>query len=201
MPYLQRNPKRNLQHHPRRYSQRHPQRYPLPHGGSAVTAQSKHGDSAVKGYPRWFVPALVGLLALMLASGLLLAPTTVALRTDWPVPWRLSGAGRLLCAALHAAAGFALLLLTGALWGLHMRSGWRRRQQRASGLSLGLLMLLLAATAVAIYYAGDERTGAVAALLHLGLGVALVVPFGWHWWHGRRAALTRALLAAMEGAK
>jgi len=141
----------------------------------------------VKGYPNWFVPALLGALLLMFVTGLLLAPTTLALRADIAVPWRLPGSGRVLCAALHAAGGFALMLLVGALWSVHMRSGWRRRQQRTSGLVIGLMLLTLAATAIIVYYTGDESAGPAAALLHLGVGVALAAPFGWHWLRGRSA--------------
>jgi hypothetical protein len=143
------------------------------------------------GYPRWFVPALVGALVLMFGSGLLLAPTTLTMRLDLALPWRLPGSARVLTAALHAAGGFALLLLVGALWSVHMRSGWRRRQQRASGLVLGLMLLGLTVSALGVYYAGEESLGMAAALLHLGLGVALAAPFGWHWVHGRRAMRTR----------
>lgn len=146
------------------------------------------------GYPRWFVPALLAAMLLMLLTGVLLAPTTLALRLDWAVSWRLPGAARVLTAALHAAGGFALLLQMGALWSMHMRSGWRRRQQRASGLLLGLLLLGLALTALGVYYAGDESLGTAAALLHLGLGALLAVPFGWHWMHGRRAVRARRAL-------
>jgi len=139
-------------------------------------------------YPKWFLPSLLGTLLLMLASGLLLAPTTLSLRAEWALPWRLPGAGRVPVAALHAAGGFVLMLLMGALWSLHMRSGWRRRRQRASGSMLGGLLLALALSAVAIYYLGDEALGNWAAGLHLVLGLTLVGPLGWHWLHGHRAA-------------
>lgn len=141
----------------------------------------------MKGYPRWFVPLLVGALLLMLGTGLLLTPTTLALRTEFALPWRLPGPGRVLVAALHAAGGFMLLLVVGALWSVHMRSGWRRHRQRASGLLVGVLLLVLTASAIAVYYIGDETLGTVAALVHLGVGLVLVGPFGWHWVHGRRA--------------
>jgi len=141
----------------------------------------------MKGYPPWFVPVLVGTLLLMFVTGMLLAPTTLVLRAEFALPWRLPGSGRVLTAALHAAGGFMLMLLVGALWSVHMRSGWRRREQRASGLVLGTLLLVLAASAVAVYYLGDEVLGMAAALIHLGAGVALAGPFGWHWLHGRRA--------------
>jgi len=141
----------------------------------------------MKGYPGWFVPALMTGLLLLLATGLLLAPTTLALRVDVDMPWRLPGSGRIAMAALHAASGFALMLLAGALWAVHMRSGWRRRQQRTSGLIVSGLLLILAASAVAVYYLGDDSLAMAAALTHLGAGLALVGPVGWHWLHGRRA--------------
>lgn len=150
----------------------------------------------MKGYPRWFVPALLSALLLMFATGLLLAPGTLTQHTGIEIPWRLPATARVWLAALHAAGGFALMLLLGALWSVHMRAGWRRRQQRASGLLLGLMMLLLAISAVAIYYLGDEALGSTAALLHLANGIALAAPFGWHWLRGRR---TRS--QALEGAR
>ena len=140
----------------------------------------------MKGYPGWFLRTLVAALLLVFVTGLLLAPTTLALRGELDLPWRLPGSGRVLTAALHAAGSFALLLLMGALWSVHMRSGWRRRRQRASGLVLGLMLLVLAASAVAVYYLGDDTLGAVSSFLHLGTGLALAAPFGWHWVHGRR---------------
>lgn len=134
----------------------------------------------MKGYPRWFLPVLLSTLLLMFASGLLLAPTTLALRLDWPQAWRVPGSGRIAVAALHAGGGFALMLLVGALWSIHMRVRWQQRRQRASGLILGGLMLLLPLTAVAVYYLGDDGLGTAAALLHLGAGLAMAGPFLWH---------------------
>jgi hypothetical protein len=139
----------------------------------------------MKGYPEWFVPVLVGTVLLMFATGLLLAPTTLALRASLAMP-RLPGAGRIAMAALHAAAGFALMLLLGALWAVHIRSGWRRRKQRTSGLMLGGALLVLAASALGVYYISDESLSGAAAFIHLGVGVALAGPFGWHWLRGRR---------------
>ena len=142
----------------------------------------------MKGYPGWFLAAVLGTLLLMFVSGCVLAPTTLVMRFDTDVPWRLPTDGRVLVAAMHAAAGFLAVMLLGSLWTVHMRSNWRRKRQRASGATLGVLLLLLAASAVAIYYAGDGDLGAAASLLHLGAGLAFAVPFGWHWAHARRAA-------------
>lgn len=141
----------------------------------------------MKGYPRWFLPALLGAMLLMFVTGVLLAPTTLMLKAELALPWHLPSSARVLTAALHAAGGFTLMLLVGALWSLHMRAGWRRNRQRGSGAVLGVMLLVLAVSAVAVYYLGDETLGATAALIHLGTGLALALPFGWHWVHGHRA--------------
>lgn len=154
----------------------------------------------MKGYPRWFLLALVATLLAILASGLLLAPTTLTMRAEIDVAWRLPAAARLLVVALHTAAGFATLLLVGAIWSVHMRSGWRRRKHRASGLALALALVLLGASAVGIFYFADETLAAVAAFLHLALGIALVGQFGWHWARGRRSHRHHAAPVAAEPA-
>ncbi|MES2318467.1 MAG: hypothetical protein V4631_13340 [Pseudomonadota bacterium] len=141
----------------------------------------------MKGYPRWFLATLVGTLLVILASGLLLAPTTLMTRADVDVAWRLPAAARVTMAALHTAAGLATMLLIGALWSVHMRSGWRRRKHRASGLTLALALLMLGASAVALFYAADDTLGALAALVHLAVGLGLIGQFCWHWARGRRS--------------
>jgi hypothetical protein len=138
-------------------------------------------------YPRWFLPTLLGALLLIMTTGLLLAPTTLALRADWDIAWRLTAPHRVAAAAAHAATGFFMMLLIGALWSLHMRSGWRRRKQRPSGLLLGVLLLGLALTAIGVYYLGDEALADWAAFMHLGLGLLFLGPMVWHWLRGRQA--------------
>lgn len=140
----------------------------------------------MRAYPRWFLTVLLASMLLIAVSGLLLTPTSLTMRFDMELPWRLAHGGSVMAAATHALAGFILMLLTGALWSVHMRSGWRRGQQRASGVGLGLSLLTLAATAVALYYLGDVSLAAGATLLHLAAGLALSGLFVWHWLYGRR---------------
>lgn len=137
------------------------------------------------GYPRWFLPVLLSLLAAVLLSGLGLTPTTLALRAEWEVPWQLGGGQRVWVAALHSAAAFALTALLGALWSVHMRSGWRRRRQRISGASLGSLMGALVATAVGVYYIGNDRLAATVALAHVVVGLLATGLLTWHMARGR----------------
>ncbi len=141
----------------------------------------------MRGYPRRFAALLLGTLATAFVTGLLLAPTTLALRAEWDMPWRLGGGGRTAAAALHAAAAFALMAFAGALWAVHMRRGWHLPRQRRSGVMLASAVGLLAATALLLYYAGDERLALGAALVHLGVGLGGALPMAWHlWWRRRR---------------
>ncbi|MED5621163.1 hypothetical protein [Ideonella sp. BN130291] len=140
----------------------------------------------MKGYPRWFQPALLAGSLGLYASGCLLAPTTLQLRADWDLAWRLAANARIGMAALHATLAFVVLMFVGALWSVHMRSGWRRHRQKSSGLLVALPALLLALTGVAVYYLADEAWANVAALVHLGVGVLLLLPFLWHLVAGRR---------------
>lgn len=142
-------------------------------------------------YPKWFLPGLLGVLLVLFATGVLMAPTTLDLRLDWDLGWHLPAGRRVAVAALHALCGFAMALWMGALWSVHMRMGWRRGRQRGSGLWVGLLLLGLMATAIAVYYLGDDTLGSAAAGLHLMLGLMLVPPFVWHWARGRRSIWQR----------
>jgi hypothetical protein len=140
----------------------------------------------MKDYPRGFLPALLSVFAATWLSGLLLGPTTLVLRAQWDLPWRLGGAGRLGTAALHVAAAFVLLVLTGALWSLHMRQGWHRRRRRATGGAVAVVLALLALSALGVSYAGDEGLANGAAYLHLAAGVALLGLLARHALRGGR---------------
>jgi hypothetical protein len=140
----------------------------------------------MKDYPRGFLPTLLGVFTVTWATGLLLGPTTLALRAQWELPWRLGGTGRLGTAALHVAAAFVLLFLAGALWSLHMRQGWHRRRRRGSGGALAGILALLALSALGVSYAGDDGLANAAAYLHLAAGVALLGLLTRHALGGRR---------------
>jgi hypothetical protein len=141
---------------------------------------------ALKGYPRWILPAIGTACAVLLVSGLLLIPTMLVMRLEWELAWRLPVSWRLVSVVTHAAGGSFLLIAVGSLWTVHMRSGWARGLQRKSGGGLSVLFLMLAVTAVAIAYAGEARIGTAASLLHLVFAAASTVLFSWHWWQGVR---------------
>ena len=142
----------------------------------------------MRGYPRRFVLALALVCALVWVSGLLLAPTTLALRAAWPLPWRLPASARLGTAALHTAAAFALVFFCGALWVQHMRGGWHNRRQRVSGAAAGAVLFVLVVSALFIFYAGDDAWANAAALTHLTVGALLALLLPWHALRGKRRA-------------
>lgn len=140
----------------------------------------------MKGYPGWFRSSLISTCLGLYASGCLLAPTTLELRAAWGLGWRLGGGARIGVVALHAGLAMLALLFVGALWSVHMRSGWRRHRQKTSGLLVALPALLLGLTGVGIYYLADEELANAAAFVHLGVGLVLLLPFVWHLVAGQR---------------
>ncbi len=145
----------------------------------------------MKGYPRNFKNALLTSSALLYASGALLAPTTLSLRWDWSLGWRLGADARIGMGAAHATLAFVFMALLGALWSLHMRAGWHRYQQRISGSMLVVSFAILAISAIGVYYLADETLSNFCAGSHLLIGTLLVVPFIWHYLHQRSLARLR----------
>lgn len=146
----------------------------------------------MKGYPRAFLPSFWLLCAGLLTSGLLLAPTTLDLRLGWDMAWRLPASNHIAVAAVHAGLSWVACMVVGALWGVHMRAGWRKRRQRRSGTLLTSLLLLLMASALGVYYLGDAALADPVALAHLVLGLVLALPLAWHVLRGRRSLRRRS---------
>ncbi len=127
----------------------------------------------MNGYPRALGPVLWSTLGGVWLSGLALVPTTARVRWDWTWPWSLGGESRVWVVALHVVAAMAMLGLIGALWAIHVRSGWRRRRHRASGTLLVSLWAAMALTAPVILYAGSEAWSNGGAGIHVGAGMLL----------------------------
>ena len=135
----------------------------------------------MKGYPKWFsVTMITTLMSLLMITGYLLAPTTLELKLQWVMPWRLSVEHRTLMAAAHAVMALVIFSLMGALWTLHMRQEWRRGESRFSGVGMVVSLVLLGLTGVGIYYFGDEKLSQVSSLSHLGLGIWLSIVYFAH---------------------
>ena len=146
----------------------------------------------MKGYPRAFAGVLYTTLLALLVSGLLLAPTTLDLRFELSMPWRLAGSDRVLTAALHVGMSYLLLMLFGAVTQLHVRMGLRRRSNRFAGWSLISLLLVLSVSGVAVFYLGDETAMRYATGTHLLVGTLLPLILVIHVLVGRAVTKLRA---------
>lgn len=124
------------------------------------------------GYPKWFTSVLWWVSVLLLATGLLLIPTVLDMRLEWDVPWRLDGDQRVYVAAAHVVVAFVLIWITGALWTVHVRYGWRRRRNLLTGALLVGALVVLLLTAAGVLYAGDEALSLWSSLGHTILGLA-----------------------------
>ena len=86
----------------------------------------------------------------------------------------------------HGGAAMVMLVLLGALLPLHVRLGWRRSRNVASGtVMLGLIAILIG-TAYALYYVGSETGRYWTSVLHITIGFALPVMVTGHVLLGRR---------------
>jgi hypothetical protein len=99
---------------------------------------------------------------------------------------------------LHGLGAIALLVLLGALIPLHIRAGLRTRRNRTAGIALAGGMVLLAGGGGALYYVGSETLRPLLSLAHWGLGLAVVLLFGWHALRGRQQAGSTAEKSAAK---
>ncbi len=141
----------------------------------------------IKGYPGHFYSILMLTIAALFITGCLLVPTTLNLKLEWDVPWRLSSEQHIGMAAAHATLSLLMAAIIGALWSIHMRAGWRRRKNHHSGLSLLIIMVLLGISAMGIYYFGDEQSSMLSSVTHMLMGIAIPVLLLVHVIHGRKS--------------
>ena len=127
----------------------------------------------MNGYPAGFSRLLYIVLTVLFISGLALVPNALDMRIALDLGmWSLEGDMRSWVAAAHAASVFIILGLLGALWTVHMRAGWVRRENVVAGVILLAAFGLLAISGLMLYYA-DEFAGQIALGLHLLAGLTL----------------------------
>lgn len=136
----------------------------------------------MKGYPRWFLPILLMSLFSESMTGLLLIPTTLDMKFQVDVPWRLMGEIQLDTLVIHSISAYLLMLMVGALFTIHMRAGWRKRKHLKSGLSLVCLFSGLILSALGLLYFGDEHFSLLSSSVHIGAGVLVIFFFMLHYY-------------------
>jgi hypothetical protein len=87
---------------------------------------------------------------------------------------------------VHGASSYALLVAIGSLLPVHVRSGWQRRRNLMTGLTVTIAMAVLGVTALLLYYGGEEMH-APAKWLHLFVGFACLAVFPVHAFLGERS--------------
>jgi hypothetical protein len=97
---------------------------------------------------------------------------------------------------LHGVSSYALLLAVGSLLPVHVRTGWQRRRNLTTGLTVSGAIAILGATALVLYYGGEEMH-APAKWLHLIFGFACLALFPAHAFLGEKSP---APAAAGDGA-
>jgi drug/metabolite transporter (DMT)-like permease len=86
---------------------------------------------------------------------------------------------------VHGAASFASAIALGSLLPWHVPVGYRQRRNLLSGLTLLLAVSVLLASALLLYYGGEESR-ADARLIHLVVGFAAIIIVPLHMVLGRR---------------
>ena len=135
----------------------------------------------MKRYPDWFNKSLIaGIVVASFLSGILLAPTTLEMRLQFQVPWRMPTDLRASTALTHSFLGLGMFWLLGSLSTLHIRHEWKTERKRVSGISLTTLWICLGITGIGIYYVSRESLVTLTSVGHLFLGILLLLYFLWH---------------------
>lgn len=134
----------------------------------------------MNGYPKHFLFFLITTTIIVLISGLFLVPTFMIFRMESDIEWLMnfpfsSGELRQLTTTFHAISGWLMAWFIGAIWTIHMRSHWRRNENRLSGVIFTSVWALLIASSLGIYYFGDPDLSKLSSLIHVSVG--LLIPF------------------------
>jgi xanthine/uracil permease len=86
----------------------------------------------------------------------------------------------------HGVAAYAFLIIGGAMIPVHITLGWNTRRNLKSGLTLASTCLVLAVTALALYYLGDEISRNWVSIIHWVVGLIAVPALLIHALIGRR---------------
>ena len=134
----------------------------------------------MNGYPKHFLIFIFVIMVTLLISGILLVPAFLFFRmesdTQWLMDFRFSSGNlRHLTTTLHAISGWMMVWLMGAIWTIHMRSHWRRHENRLSGIVFTSVWAILIVSSLGIYYFGDPDLSKLSSLIHVSLG--LLIPF------------------------
>lgn len=119
-------------------------------------------------------------------------PTTLQVRLDKTLPWRLSADSRVVVAGIHALLALISLAIVGALSSIHMRKEWNRKRNRVSGMTLVITFVFLSLSGLGIYYFGNETLSLLSSISHSGVGILVLGLYIWHLIYKKTAAAKNA---------
>ena len=129
--------------------------------------------------PRWHRRAIHALTALLWLSGiawLVFVYTLAPPGEETPAPHAYAGTAL----TVHGVAAQVALIAFALVGHAHLRAGWRTREQRKSGIGVGLALTLLAATGLGFYYSANESALPLLRWSHVAIGAALPALVTWH---------------------
>ena len=88
---------------------------------------------------------------------------------------------------VHGSAAMLAIFLVGTLLPRHIAWSWAARRNRAFGALIAGVVLVLAITGLALYYAGGESLRAAASVIHLVVGLGSPTVLIAHIVIGRRS--------------
>jgi heme A synthase len=135
----------------------------------------------VKGYGSWFYSSLLLSLFVISLTGLLLIPTLLDMRFEQDLLWRLSSPDRQITVALHTLFSYLILIMIGALYPIHIRSGIKTKRNNRTGISLVSLFALLLLSGIGLFYLGSENWILAASATHTIAGLSVTVMFTLHF--------------------
>jgi hypothetical protein len=86
----------------------------------------------------------------------------------------------------HGVGAYAFLIVGGAMIPVHITMGWNTRRNLKSGLTLAGTYLLLAVTALGLYYLGDEIQRHWVSIAHWSVGLLALPILLLHALRGQR---------------
>lgn len=137
----------------------------------------------MKAYPKWFYVCLISSLLIIVVSGCLLIPTSLVMRFEQNVVWRLAYSQQVVTVAMHTTFSYLILALIGALSTIHMRAGVKTKKNYRTGFSLVALFVVLLLSGIGLLYLGDEDWIVTASALHSGVGLSLLVILLLHYFN------------------
>jgi hypothetical protein len=87
----------------------------------------------------------------------------------------------------HGVAAYAFLIVGGAMIPVHVTLGWNTKRNLKTGLMVAGTSIILAVSALGLYYLGDEISRSWVSIIHWIVGL-IAVPALWiHALRGRRS--------------